>query len=506
LPARVLFIGLDAADPSLLERWGNEGRLPEFSSFTMNADSFRLANSLQTLPGGLWAELNTGRSCGHRGIFFPDRQLHTGETEPRPIDPNEVDPRAYWTAASDAGQRVAVIDLPHTVPPKSLNGVFVAEWGTHDRVFGQKSVPIDFFDEIRESYGTYPLWSRPWPRRTTAACDGHDGTPEQCHQLLDDLHKGIEQKTALLLDVIGREQWDLFACAFPEGQCSGHQLWHFLDGAPVLDERLRDGIRSVYERLDSSLGVLIEAAGSEATVFVAATHGFVHPTGGRQLIPEVLIRLGYGSGSRVSAQVRSRVPKRVRALARRVVPRGPREKLQARAGSLPQPLESPLTKAVALDGDRCSWIRLNLKGREPYGAVEPGPEADAMIEDLRAELRQLEHPGSGQPIVSQIVTATEAFGEHHHPDVPDLIVDFRTDLGVLDSCRSGRVGVVRVPFEQTGLRTGAHPAAPSYLWIGGSGSPNQSLAEEGSAVDLAATILARLGVAQPDWCEGRPLS
>ncbi|MEX2556611.1 MAG: alkaline phosphatase family protein [Actinomycetota bacterium] len=303
MSARALVVGLDAGDAFLLGRFGAEGGVQRFSSFARDAATFRLANPLATIGGGVWEELNIGRSCGRVGVFFPGRQLHTGETAPRQVEVDEVDPRALWTVASDAGKRVAVIDVPHSVSPKELNGVFVSGWGTHDRFYGAESLPANLLGELRDRHGGYPLWSRPWPRRTTAACDGHDGTPEQYEQLLDDLLEGIERKTALLLDVLGREEWDLFACGFSEAHCSGHQLLHFLDGAaPEGHDRLAKGIRIVYERLDSALGRLIDAAGPGVTVFAVASHSFVDPTGGQQLMPEVLVRLGYGSGHGASAK------------------------------------------------------------------------------------------------------------------------------------------------------------------------------------------------------------
>lgn len=506
MPARTLFVGLDAADPLLLKRWSAEGALPRFAAFAREAAEFTLANPLAVVGGGVWQDLSTGRSCGRAGVFFPARQLHTGETALRQVALDEVDPRAFWTAASDAGKRVAVIDMPHSVTPPDLNGVFVAEWGTHDRLFGEQSSPPELLGELRERHGDYPLWTRPWPRPTTAVCDGHDGSLEQYEQLLDDLLAGIEQKTRLLLDVLGRQEWDLFACAFSEGQCSGHQLFHFLEGgAPHGHDRLASGIRAVYERLDASLGALIDAAGPDVTPIVVASHAFVRPTGGTQLIPEVLVRLGYGSGRGASARARSKVPPSVRRLVRKVLPRGASRTLQARVGTLPNPLDSPLTRAVALDGDRCSWIRLNLKGREPHGAVEPGAEAAEALADIRAELLLLEHPETGERIVATVQSADEAFGNDHHPDVPDLIVNFRADLGVLDACRSSRAGLVRVPLEPTARRTGAHPPVPSYLWIAGPDIPRPAPSGDGKAVDLAATILSQLGVPRPKWLEGAQL-
>ncbi|MDQ3380680.1 MAG: hypothetical protein M3546_10230 [Actinomycetota bacterium] len=229
MPARTLFVGLDAFDPFLLERWSAEGRLPRYASLTRDAAAFSLSSPLAAIGAGLWQELITGRSCGRLGYSCRARQLHTGETAVRRVETHEVDPRAFWTAVSDEGKRVAVIDLPQSVRPPELNGVFGGGWGIHDRLFGQHSLPPDLFGELRARHGDYPLWSRPWLRQTTAACDGHDGSPEAYEYLLDDLLAGIELKTDLLLDVLGRDEWDLFACAFGEGQCSGHQLWHFYD-------------------------------------------------------------------------------------------------------------------------------------------------------------------------------------------------------------------------------------------------------------------------------------
>jgi predicted AlkP superfamily phosphohydrolase/phosphomutase len=506
LAAHTLFVGLDAADPYLLAQWANEGHLPVVASLLRDATAFELENSLGTIGGGVWQELNSGRSCGRAGVFFPARQLHTGETAMRRVEAHEVDPRGFWTVASDAGRRVAVVDLPHSIPPADLNGVFVAEWGSHDRLWGVKSHPAELLDELRGTHGDYPLWTRPWPPRTTARCDSHDGTVEQYEQLLDDLLVGIDRKKALVLDVLGREEWDLFACAFSEGQCSGHQLWHFHNGtSQTQHERLADSIRLVYTRLDAALGDLITQAGPNANVLVVASHGYCVPTGGRQLIPEVLVRLGYGSGQGSTARARSKVPPVVRRLVRRVLPAGTTASLQARAGTLPNPLDSPQTKAAEFDGDRCSWIRLNLEGREPNGSVKPGDEADEILEDIRRELLLLEHPDTGVRIVTNVRSARETFGDTHHPDVPDLIADFRTDIGVIDACRSDRVDVVRVPMHPPARRTGAHPAVPSRLWVSTRDGSGKGTPGIGRAVDLAPTILSCLGVPAPDWVDGQAL-
>ena len=123
--------------------------------------------------------------------------------------------------------------------------------------------------------------------------------------------------------------------------------------------------------------------------------------------------------------------------------------------------------------NRCAAIRVNLRGREPYGCVEPGPEAAALVEDLRRELHVLRQPGTDEPIVDLVATPEELFGPDPHPDLPDLTVGFRTDLGRLEACASPRVGLVEVPLwnrarAPTGGRSswGARATTPTRLDCG----------------------------------------
>ena len=213
----------------------------------------------------------------------------------------------------------------------------------------------------------------------------------------------------------------------------------------------------------------------------------------------------------------------VRALARRLkgnlilIPRAVRpalwqlsetalgRRVLAGLGSPVAPLESPKTRAATLNNNRCGAIRLNLKGREPFGSVEPGAEAEAVIAELREELLALTDPSTGQAIVSKVVTAEEVFGAEHHPDVPDLMVVFRTDLGKLERCESPRVGKVRVPlFNPHTPRSGDH-TTESRLWLVGPGIPAGDRTLTANVLDLAPSVLRLLDVHLPGHLDGKPL-
>jgi predicted AlkP superfamily phosphohydrolase/phosphomutase len=505
---RVFVLGLDAADATLIRTGVDDGTLPTLARLCAGASELELENTLSTLPGAIWPEIATGRSSGKTGFYFPPRQLRTGEAIPRPLEAHEVDPTSFWTLASDASARVAVVDYPWWPLKPNLNGIQLAEWGTHDRPFGTDglafSEPAQLASELTARYGVYPTTADGLiGSGTRAPCDGHDASPTGYEALLADLLDGIELKTRLLVDLLHREDWDLFVTVFGEPQCVGHQMWHLFElasehapGVPT------DPIREVYRRLDSAIAELLEAAGAGAVSVVIASHGMAKPTGGPQLIPEVLLRLGLGSGRSATASVRTRLPAPARKLARLMLRGKVQQRARAATGSLAHPLESSGTQAAALDGDRCSWIRINVSGREPFGTVAP-ERAPELVDEIRRDLLELVDPRSREPIVARASTAWEEFGTDAHPDVPDLMVSFREDLGVIEACESARVGRVHVAYHAPAQRTGAHPTTPTTAWI--AGAPVEAVTTKGTVRDLAPTILDLLGISPPANLDGHSL-
>ncbi len=513
MSARVLFIGLDAAEPNLLRSGIADGSLPHLRALAERGMTGSLANCMLTLPGAVWPEIASGVSCGTLPRFFHPRQVITGSAVPRSLTALDVaDDPTFWGVASAQGRRVAVVDIPHTPVSASLNGVHVADYGLHDCHFGAASVPPALLGELTAHHGAY----------TVPSCDHYGGTADTNLRLLDDLLAGLERKTNLVLDLLHRDQWDLFACAFSESHCVGHWCWHYSDPShwgyePDAPEALRNAVATVYARLDAVVGRLVAEADATSTI-VLASHGMAPYVAGYQLLPEVLARLGFSSGPAGrgsmlrAAQNRAKhwVPRRYWERLGRLVVEQPLVRalvrpLQRGSGAMFFPLESPATRAVYVPNNTIGAIRLNLKGREPVGCVESGAEAAELVNVLRAELLALCQPSSGQPIIADVVTADEVFGPSHHPDVPDLIVRFRQDLGLLDTCESANVGRVHVPVgSRWGRRSGDH-SPRSAVWITGEGHEPRSVCEPGSLLDVAPTILAALGCERPAFLDGRPL-
>jgi predicted AlkP superfamily phosphohydrolase/phosphomutase len=337
--------------------------------------------------------------------------------------------------------------------------------------------------------------------------------------LLNDLLIGIDRKTALLIDLVRRETWDLFACSFTESHCAGHWFWHLADPGHWAHDRfapiqLRHALDTVYRRLDSVVGQLVEAAGSTTTIIVAS-HGMGPFFAGYQLVPEFLARLGLGSdGGRGCRRMRRLQIAVKHLIARRywdyltthVVER-PRVRallrpLQQRSAAMFFPLESPSTKAAYLPNNTITAIRLNVRGRESYGCVDPRTAASALLEEIRRELYALRDPRTGQLVVDYVRTAAETFGSEHHPDVPDAIVAFRSDLGLIEACESPRVGLIRVPIgSRWARRMGDHSVNSYGWWVAPDVVAGSSLNGAG-LLGVAPTVLASLGCDRPSPTAG----
>ena len=203
MSAKLLIVGFDAAEATLIERWADEGILPNTQRIRERSIGFALDSKMDVLPGAIWPEITSGISAEKGGIYYQPSQLHTGETRLRPIDDRDFDcSQTYWNAASCNGAKVCIIDQTHAPLDRTLNGVHIVDWGLHDRHFGFDTHPSSLQGEVKAKFGAYPI----------ANCDHYAKNESARIRLLRELLDGSETKRKLLLHFLQGADWDLFSC------------------------------------------------------------------------------------------------------------------------------------------------------------------------------------------------------------------------------------------------------------------------------------------------------
>jgi predicted AlkP superfamily phosphohydrolase/phosphomutase len=482
--SRILVIGLDAIEHTLMQELMRTGRAPNLAKLA-ESGRFTLLDApcMDTVPGAIWPDIHTGRPASMHGEYFHPEQIHTGEAAPRETAREELDTEHYfWVRAGRAGKRFVVVDPIQAAPASDLEDPQVLEWAIHDQHWGRMTVPESLGDELVGRHGA------PNPVR----CERHDRSTESFLDLTSDLIAQVDLKADVALDVLEKHPWELGLVTFTEGHCAGHQLWHLTDPAsPFYEDRgpeLADSIAKVYSAVDGGVGRLLDAVGPDTLVMAVFSHGMSPSVAGYRLLGPVLAGLGLGQGRPPMADLRQRIPFGVRALLRdHIVPGFITARLQLnkrgleRAGMLVSPVSN----------NRVGAIRYNLVGREAGGELEPEriPEIEELI---TTELLALTDPETGERIVKSVRTATEVFGDDYHPDLPDLLVEFRRDLGVLENAVGPTVGAVHAPSRVTFYdRTGDHTGHSAILLAGPGASDFDPM---GTNLDIAPAILQYLGV------------
>jgi predicted AlkP superfamily phosphohydrolase/phosphomutase len=512
--APVVLIGLDACDPAIAQRLAREGQLPCLAKLFAHSARCVIRNPYGLFVSALWMTFATGlRPDRHR--YHSWDEIEVASYERRLTTPPSAADTAFWRKLSEAGRRVAVLDVPHSRADAPVNGLQVVEWGCHDRHFGFHTWPPKAAADIDAAFGLHPvLGVDAYAARQFAPDDyahraGAVRTVDEDRMLLDDLLRGVKAKQKFASTILAEGGWDLFVNIFGESHAIGHQQWHLHDASHPRFDPARaaaiggDPIVMLYRELDAALGETLALTPDDATVLVLLSHGMGPHYDGTHLLDEILGRIDrFDRGTR---KLRRRHPvHRAKAMVRDAweglvtafaVPGRPWA-----AGLLPSCTEyaEPVNRArqafFSEPNNTCyAGIRLNLKGREPMGCVAPD-EFDAVCARLTEDLHALKNFDTGAPVIRGVERSDKWYRRAADDTMPDLFVRWDRSAPI-ETVSSPKTGIVHARYLL--WRTGDH--RPSGLLLAyGPGIPTNALLPEMALEDLAPSIAARLGVTLDD--------
>jgi predicted AlkP superfamily phosphohydrolase/phosphomutase len=506
LPQRVLVIGLDVGDANLIFEWSQRGLLPVFETLISGGARGVLRTTADILHVSAWPSLYTGTLPGKHGVYYTF-QPAPGQQGVQRFGPDQYGQPPVWQILSAAGKRCTIFDAPYTHPVRDFHGVQIFEWGTWAWYWHPMSEPPRLMRQMTGQCGAYPL--------------GFEANQVGLRALdLANLHqrliKAATAKANAVRWLMANQPWDMFWVVFGETHPAAHYLWPSAKGTADSEasETMHQKLRDVYQAIDRAIGRILEGLGEEVAVFIISGDGVGPNYAAWHLLPEVLQRLGFtaalgagvvenqeSQGSGVNRQdlvkmFRDLVPSDLRQKLSQFLPTRWRDSLMSRWTTAN--IDWAHTRAFCLPTDLEGCIRLNVRGREPQGIVQPGSEYEEVCHALAAALRELVNPRTGRPVVQHIVRTDTVFpGERRHY-LPDLVVLWADDAEI-HAVRSPKLGMVQAPSPDA--RTGTH-RPPGFVIARGPSIPSGYLLAPGHIVDFAPTILTAFGLRPPEAMDG----
>ncbi len=305
---------------------------------------------------------------------------------------------------------------------------------------------------------------------------------------LDDLFRTMETQRRITLDELKNDPPSLLVSVFTSTDSVSHMFYRLMDPQhprydPELAKQYGDAILRVYERMDQVVGDVLTTMKPGGTLIIVSDHGF-HTWRKGFNTNTWLVQNGYMTLKQAGAQERTYNL----------------DQLFGQGSFFPN-VDWSRTKAYALG---LGQIYLNLRGREKYGVVDPGPEADELLGDMRKKLLAVEDPDTHQPVIQNVYLGREIFHGVRMAEAPDLQVDVRdgyrtswqTSLGAIPS------GIVVANMKKwSGDHCASDPSDTHGIFL----SNRALVTPDPSILDIASTVVRLLDVPPPGPLDGQAL-
>ena len=542
---KLIILGIDGMDPQLLDRFMQEGKMPNFARLAQQGSYKHLTTSIPPQSPVAWSNLITGMNAGGHGIFdFIHRNpktmelyFSTSKVEPPkhsmtvgswviPLGSGSAEQlrqgKSFWEILDQHGIPNSVIRIPANFPPVPAKGYTLSGMGTPDlrgtygtfsfytddpmastgaveggqiipvqvegsqvkaRLIGPDNsfrkgspaatepftvsldplesvakislqdhqfvlkegewsdwVPVEFqlipfFGNVRgmcrfylkQTHPRFELYVSPinidpaapaLPISTPSSYSRDlakqagefytQGISEDTKALsagvLDD-KEYLEQSRTVLVE--HRKIFDsefpkfnkgLFFFYFSSLDLNSHMLWRLTDPHhPQYNEaaaaQYGSALEEFYEQIDQVLGEVLPKLDDHTTLLVLSDHGFA-PYNRSFNLNTWLLNNGY-----VTLKTGDGVDQET-------------------------PLANVDWSKTRAYGIGLNGLYLNLRGREREGIVQPGGDENALLKEIQAKLLEIRDPQNGQPVITRVDLASEAYQGPNARKGPDALVGY----------------------------------------------------------------------------------
>jgi predicted AlkP superfamily phosphohydrolase/phosphomutase len=388
--------------------------------------------------------LSTGQDPGSLGVYGPRNRSDHSYKGPDVVDSRSFTASAIWDQVAKEGGKSILVGVPPGYPPREVPGISVGCFLTPGASKASCTHPPEAAATIERLVGDYPV-------------DVKDFRADDKARIRDEIYEMSRKQFTVVRHFLENEPWDYFHLVEVGLDRIHRGFWRYHDPEHVLHEPgspFADVVRDYYMYLDEQIASLIELLAEDTVVLVVSDHGARRLDGGF-CVNEWLVREGL-------LALRS-YPEQVTPFAK---------------------LDVDWGKTTAWsEGEEYAGVFLNVRGREPEGAIDPA-DYERVRDEIKARFEATTGP-DGKPLGTLVFKPEEIYRDVRNV-APDLIVH----IGGLAWRSIGGVGhlTIHIRENDAGLDDCSHAQHGAFV-LASPHLPPMGEVEDARLLDIAPTLL-----------------
>ena len=505
---KVFVIGIDGATFEIIKP--NLHKLPTFSKLVKQGASGFLKSTIPPLSPAAWTSIVTGTNPGRHGIF--DFFAETSDGYDLKLSYlKKRKSKAIWHILNENGKKTVIVNFPFTYPPEKVNGLMVSGLGSPG-MESNFTYPNSLKQELLDNVPDYRI-----------DVDVEEFYLNHKSIFVNDIYHLTEARKRAVLYLMEEKDWDFFMVIF----VGSDRLQHFLWDTHLQMNTSKGAIRynvilKYYELIDSIISEILQKLDENTINFIVSDHGFkqvkrdfyinnwLKSIGLLYLKSQGsfsawLIKHGFTTESSNAVLMRHAHSKWYKIL-HKVIPKCLISFFALNLSNIRKYCDWHKTKAFSYSFTG-QGLRINLKGREQNGIVNP-EEYNDLRDSIAFKLSKLTEPETGRKIVSKIYKREEIYAGPYLKDAPDLLIQLNDGFAMFggfgnDIFSKKKDLVQKSTNEPNGhIWKAAHDINGVFMSFGKDIHPVQV---EANVMDIAPTILHILDIPIPQMMDGNVL-